>query len=132
MASMAASVANGCPRWCAFHHVGHGDEERGDLAHISGVGGRRDIPLKFEMFKGSVELTDASQVALTVAKVNCDSQAPADTIEVLSSGATTLRYDTTGGQFIQNWKTPAGAGCYKATMTAADGSSISAFFKMLK
>ena len=47
-------------------------------------------------------------------------------------GATTLRYDSTGGQFIQNWKTPTGAGCYRATVTAADGSSISAFFKMLK
>ena len=36
-AGMAASVANGCPRWCAFHHVGHGVEERGDLVHISGA-----------------------------------------------------------------------------------------------
>jgi hypothetical protein len=94
--------------------------------------GGSTIPLKFEMFKGSTELTDASQVVLTVAKVACDTQAQLDAIEVLSSGATTLRYDSTGGQFIQNWKTPTGAGCYKATMTAVDGSTISAFFKMLK
>jgi hypothetical protein len=41
-----------------------------------------------------------------------------------------LRYDTTAGQFIQNWKTPTGAGsCYIATMTAKDGSAISAQFK---
>ncbi len=77
-------------------------------------------------------MTDASKVVLTVAKVACDTQAQVDAIEVPSSGATTLRYDSAAGQFIQNWKTPTGAGCYKATMTAADGSSISAFFKMAK
>ena len=39
---------------------------------------------------------------------------------------------TTGGQFIYNWKTPTGAGCYTVTMTAADGSTITAYFKSLK
>ena len=48
-----------------------------------------------------------------------------------STGGTSLRYDATGGQFIQNWKTPTGAGsCYTATMTALDGSSITAYFKI--
>lgn len=62
------------------------------------------VPLKFELFAAS---------------------------EPTSTGGTSLRYDSTAGQFIQNWKTPTGAGtCYSATMTAADGSSITAFFKL--
>jgi hypothetical protein len=45
-----------------------------------------------------------------------------------------LRYDGTSSQFIDNWKTPSGGGvvgkCYRVTMTALDGSKISAFFKL--
>lgn len=46
-----------------------------------------------------------------------------------TTGSTSLRYDATGGQFIYNWKTPAGT-CYQLTMKAADGGSISANFKL--
>jgi hypothetical protein len=91
------------------------------------------VPLKFEMFAGSTELTSLSDIkSFTTAKVNCGALTGAvtDEIEVVSTGGTSLRYDTTGGQFIQNWKTPTGSGvCYKATMTAQDGSSLAAFFK---
>jgi hypothetical protein len=56
--------------------------------------------------------------------------APQDAIEMVTTGRTSLRYDTTAGQFIQKWKTPTGAGtCYAATMTTADGSSVTAFKK---
>jgi hypothetical protein len=35
------------------------------------------------------------------------------------------------GQFIQNWKTPTGAGnCYRTVMNTPDGSSLTAFFKL--
>ena len=89
------------------------------------------VPLKFTLSKGATAITDPSQVALTVGKVSCTATSgPEDAIEVLSSGGTSLRYDTTGGQSIQNWKTPTGAGlCYRATMTADDGSVLSALFK---
>jgi hypothetical protein len=50
----------------------------------------------------------------------------------VSSGATSLRYDSTGQQFIQNWKTPAGAGSYKVTLTTQDGSVIEAVFTLRK
>ena len=49
----------------------------------------------------------------------------------LSTGATELRYD--GTQFIQNWKTPKVSGAdlfYRAVVTAKDGSTITAFFKV--
>ena len=45
-----------------------------------------------------------------------------------TTGGTTLRYD--GAEFVQNWQTPKSAGqCLRVTMTAADGSALSAYFK---
>ena len=51
----------------------------------------------------------------------------------LSTGGTELRWD--GTQFIQNWKTPKVSGadlCFRAVITAKDGSTITAFFKVKK
>ena len=78
------------------------------------------------------ELTSTSAVKSFVqTKVNCDSAATLDEIEVASTGGTSLRYDATGGQFIQNWQTPKTAGaCYRVTMTTQDGSALSALFKL--
>ena len=98
------------------------------------VKGGSTVPLKFELFKGDTELTSTSYInqPLQTQKVSCTSGATEDTIELLATGGTSLRYDSTGGQFIYNWKTPAGAGsCYKVTVSATDGSSsITAYFKM--
>ena len=91
------------------------------------------VPLKFEIFAGSAELTDiaAIQQPLVVSLVSCQSGAVEDVIETVATGGTSLRYDSSGGQFIFNWKTPSTAGkCYRVTMTALDGSSIVAFFKL--
>jgi len=96
------------------------------------VKGGSTVPLKFELFAGTTELTDVSAVdTFLTQKINCDGTLPSDLVEVTTTGGTSLRYDATGGQFIQNWKTPTGAGtCYKTTMTADDGSAISALFKI--
>jgi hypothetical protein len=97
------------------------------------VKGGSTVPLKFELFAGGTELTDpASSVkSLTYATVNCDGSAPTDDIETVATGGTSLRYDSTSGQFIYNWKTPTGAGkCYRVTVTAQDGTAITAYFKM--
>jgi hypothetical protein len=92
------------------------------------------VPLKFELFAGTTELTDVAAVkSVTQAKVTCTSGGTEDAIEetVTTTGGTVLRYDTTAGQFINNWKTPSGAGqCYRVTMTARDGTAISALFKL--
>ncbi len=96
------------------------------------VKGGSTVPLKFEVFAGSTELTSTSDItSFTTKRVSCTSGTGSeDAIEIVTGG-TSLRYDTTGGQFIQNWKTPTGAGtCYSATMTAADGSGITALFKI--
>jgi hypothetical protein len=90
------------------------------------------VPLKFNVFAGSNELTDVSYIKSFSAKsITCSTSAPIDDIEMLATGGTSLRYDATGRQFIQNWQTPKTPGsCYQVTMTTQDGSSLVAFFKL--
>ena len=96
------------------------------------VKGGSTVPLKFEAFAGTTELTNSNVVkSFAQTKIACNNTSPTDEIEVVSTGGTSLRYDSTGGQFIQNWKTPTGAGtCYRVTMTTQDDSSLVAFFKL--
>jgi len=93
------------------------------------------VPVKFELFKGTTELTSTSAVSsITARQVDCAafSGGTIDEIEYLApTGGTSLRYDSTGGQFIYNWTTPKKANtCYNLTMTAADGSTLTAYFKL--
>jgi hypothetical protein len=100
---------------------------------LNTVKGGSTVPLKFELFAGSTELTSTSAVtSFRTQKISCTSSTGTeDAIELLATGGTSLRYDSTAGQFIQNWKTPTGAGtCYAATMTSNDGSTITALFKI--
>jgi hypothetical protein len=96
------------------------------------VKGGSTVPLKFEVF-AATELTDPAFVveSFVQIKVNCDTSATINEIEVTSTGGTSLRYDATAGQFVQNWQTPKTAGaCYVVKMTTKDGSSLSANFKL--
>jgi len=95
------------------------------------------VPVKFELFKGTTELTSTSAVTSTKSNaISCASLSgdPEDAIETVATGGTSLRYDATAGQFIYNWTTPKGATqvgkCYSLTMTAADSSTITAYFKL--
>ncbi len=90
------------------------------------------IPFKFEVFAGTTELTGAAYIkSLTYVMTICDADAPSDAIELTATGGTSLRYDTTSGQFIYNWKTPSTAGkCYRVTLTTLDGSTLVAYFKL--
>ena len=100
---------------------------------LNTVKGGSTVPIKFELFKGATELTDTASInqPLRATKVACESGATVDEIELVAAGATALRYDATGGQFVYNWKTPTGTGtCYKVTITANDGSSQTAHFKL--
>ncbi|MBA4376447.1 MAG: hypothetical protein C0401_09790 [Anaerolinea sp.] len=87
------------------------------------------VPLKFEVF-AATELSDISIVKTLAKQVTCTAIGE-DTIEVLATGGTSLRYDTIAGQFIFNWQTPKLPGkCYSVTMTTQDGSSLTAIFKL--
>jgi hypothetical protein len=97
------------------------------------VKGGSTVPLKFEVFAGATELTSTSVVTGFTAKtVACPgSTAVVDEIELVTTGGTNLRYDTTGGQFIQNWQTPKKPGtCVQAIATLQDGSAITANFTL--
>jgi hypothetical protein len=96
------------------------------------VKGGSTVPLKFEIFAGSIERNDVGSVkSFTQAKVACDASSPLDDVEVTTTGGTSLRYDGTAGQFIQNWQTPKLAGqCYRVTMTTQDDSKLVTFFKL--
>jgi hypothetical protein len=98
------------------------------------IKGGSTVPIKFELFAGSTELTDTANVVqpLKYQKISCTTGVPTeDAIETVATGGTSLRYDTTGGQFIYNWKTPTGAGtCYNVTISSIDGSSKTALLKL--
>ncbi|HSE71076.1 MAG TPA: PxKF domain-containing protein [Nocardioidaceae bacterium] len=90
------------------------------------------VPLKFEVYAGDTELTSIDAVKdyrwKAITCTTGEYEAVADTL--LSTGGTSLRYDSVAGQFIQNWKVPTGGGkCYDATVTTQDGSTITAYFK---
>ncbi|MEV0154281.1 PxKF domain-containing protein [Micromonospora sp. NPDC050686] len=95
------------------------------------VKGGSTVPLKFEVYSGATELADPALVTMTAKQVTCTAGAQTDEIEAGASGATSLRYDPTAGQFVYNWKTPATPGaCYSVIATTRDGSSLTALFKV--
>jgi hypothetical protein len=91
------------------------------------------VPLKFNIFAGSTEITATSAVkSFSAATVACTAlSGTADDVDFTTTGGTSLRYDTTGGQFVQNWQTTGRTGtCFKVSLATQDGSSIVAYFKM--
>ncbi|HLB10504.1 MAG TPA: MBG domain-containing protein, partial [Gemmatimonadaceae bacterium] len=99
------------------------------------VKGGSTVPLKFNIYQATQantnERTDVAAVkAFSATPYVCTASAT-DEIEIVTTGGTTLRYDVTGQQFIQNWLTPKSPGtCYQVTMTTLDGSKLTAFFKL--
>jgi hypothetical protein len=106
-----------------------------DMGLLNTVKAGSTVPLKFNVFKGDQRLTSYIGATFSAKQVTCTGGAVQDAVEQFSTtGKTELRYDSTGQQWIQNWATPkSGAGsCYKVTMTTADGSPLSALFKLTK
>ncbi|MEU7866403.1 PxKF domain-containing protein [Dactylosporangium sp. NPDC049140] len=97
---------------------------------VNTVKGGSTVPMKFQVYSGTTELTDPAVVTMSVQQVTCAADARTAEIETLGTGDTTLQY--ADGQFQYNWKTPAtmpGA-CYAVTATAQDGSGTTALFKL--
>lgn len=102
-----------------------------DMGIMNYAKGGSTVPLKFEVFKGTTELTDPDAIAnYFTQKISC-AAGQGDDIEQYTSGSTGLRYDSTGGQFILNWKTLKAPGtCYRVTLETKDGQSIYADFQL--
>jgi hypothetical protein len=104
--------------------------------------GGSTIPLKFNVYAGTVEKTTADAfpgsnlaTAFTAKSLgSCSDLTSDDPVDFTTTGNTNLRYDTTAMQWIQNWQTPKvnGDTCYRAYVTFADGSTIESFFKLKK
>jgi hypothetical protein len=95
----------------------------------------KTYPVKWQLQDGSgnfITTLDAV-TSITYQAISCGnfSDAPADPLEVLASGGTGLRYDTTANQYIYNWKTP-GAGCYVLSLALKGGQVFSANFNLSK
>ena len=107
------------------------------------VKGGQTVPLKFNVFAGAVEKTasdafpgfDVTKAFQMQKLANCTDSVATDPVDyTATSGQTTLRYDTTGMQWIQNWATPkvSATTCYRTFVTFADGSTLEAFFQLTK
>jgi hypothetical protein len=102
---------------------------------LNTVKGGSTVPLKFNVYQGpgtTNERTDVGAIKpFVMQQVACSGGTYEDPIDLVTTGGTTLRYDATAHQFIQNWQTPKTPGfCYRVTMETLDGSKLYAFFKM--
>jgi hypothetical protein len=105
------------------------------LPTINTVKNGATIPLKWQVFKDSamtMEITDVAAIKSVASKEVSCSSAPTDAIEeIVTTGGTVLRYDTTAHQYIDNWKTPAKPGkCFDVFMYTQDGSFLNARFQL--
>lgn len=99
--------------------------------YLNVVKGGATVPLKFEVFVNGVEQTSTNGLTMTLRTIACDTSAPLDLVEPESAGATGLRYDATGGYFVQNWKAPKTAGCYMVQITTQqDNLALTARFSV--
>jgi hypothetical protein len=95
------------------------------------VKGGSTVPFKFEVFADE-ELTNTDVVQMSYSPVKCPgTEALSAEVEFVTTGNTSLRYDTVAGQFVFNWQTPKKPGnCYSVTATFLDGGDLTALFKL--
>jgi hypothetical protein len=94
------------------------------------IKGGQTVPLKFELFAGTTELTSTASVSgITAKETTCKTTGAVDDVEATATGGTSLRYDTSAGQYVYNWQTPKTSNrCYAVTVAARDGSAKTAYF----
>ncbi len=89
------------------------------------------VALKFNAYAGTTEKTETAAVQkFSATQIACSASASTDPVEITNTGSTSLRYDATAAQFIQNWATPKTANaCYRVSIVTLDGSSLTAVFQ---
>jgi hypothetical protein len=89
------------------------------------------VPLKFAIrAAGGGFIGDLAAVqGFAVQPFACSSALASDPMSMTTSGATSLRYDLSAQQYIQNWQTPKEKGCWRASVSLIDGTEIAAMFQ---
>jgi hypothetical protein len=104
-----------------------------DMGIMNSQKGGAPVPLKFEVWAGSVELTTLDAItSIEQQRFNCDTWAPIGLPAPIPAGpGGALKYDAGAGQFMGKWDSPKLPGsCWLLVLRTADGSSISAAFKL--
>lgn len=87
-------------------------------------------PIRFSATDGGTPLTDPSAIAVSVRQVTCSGGGLADDVETLAATAASLRYDTSSGMFVMNWKAPRAPGtCWDVSFDAR-GAELVAHFRL--
>ena len=97
------------------------------------VKGGSTVPLKFNLYAGALKKTNVADVlGFAIAPMECGASTLVSDVDFTTTGGTSLRYDGTAGQFIQNWQTPKLPGsCFAVQLTAKEESTtIVAYFKL--
>ncbi|MBI2782095.1 MAG: PxKF domain-containing protein [Chloroflexi bacterium] len=97
------------------------------------VKGGSSVNLKFEVFAGATELTSLDAVSMLLqTSVACGTFVPLALPTIaLSTKGSSLRYDTSVGQYLAKWDVPSAAGtCWLVSLGTADGSSLRATFQV--
>lgn len=104
----------------------------GNTTLLNTVRNGSSVPLKFEVLAGSTELTATSEISsFREMQITCPNAPVVADVELTTTGGTSLRYDATAGQYVQNWQTQKKPGaCYKVVVTTRDGSILEAFFQL--
>jgi hypothetical protein len=91
------------------------------------------VNLKFEIFAGATKLTGLDAVSMLLqTPAACGTSAPLGRPALAPSAkGSTLRYDTSSGQYVVKWDVPSSPGsCFVVSVVAADGSSLAATFQV--
>ena len=99
--------------------------------------GNSTIPLKFNLYQADVgpEITSTTGITFSQTKVECPTSSEGDDpVDFTTAGSTSLRYDTTAGQFVQNWRTPKVSRdtCYLVGVSFPDDAALYAFMRLRK
>jgi len=98
----------------------------------------RTIPVKWQLTDADGEFISSLSVVvynpLHYRLINCENGVSTDEVDATTTGATSLRYDSTNNQYVFNWQTSSAFAnkCYELLLNLDDGTQYSAQFHFTK